>query len=286
MTRPAVAVHSREAQLLAGDADAQAGDGQPRPEPERFLGCRSGRGTALGALSSRAAGLAVVAAMGFLVGLAVGAPLWLTVPAPRDLIQHCAREVSTLSLGGASLPLDCPAAYALSRPTVVPPLLLAGGLFGALAQRRARRGSPGAVTLVGVVGLFLVTFGGAQLVNWLDGPVQELYASWPGVGDALLAPGVFMPSTFAVAAACAAGAFALAVGLALGRRDAVWVALVVLAVTWLAYALLGMAVWRPMHTLSTVGRPPSPMFQTVFVCNTVAGAMGAGTAIALLGRRS
>jgi hypothetical protein len=264
MTRPAVAVHSREAQLLAGDADAQAGDGQPRPEPERFLGCRSGRGTALGALSSRA----------------------LTFPAPRALIQHCTGEASTLSLGAAALPLDCPAAYALSRPTVVAPLLMAGGLFGAMAQRRARRGSPGAVTLVGAVGLFLVTFGGAQLVTGLADPVQRLYASWPVVGDTLLAPGVFMPSTFAAAAGCAAGAFALAVGLALGRRDAVWVALVVLAVTWLAYALLGMAVWRPMHTLSTVGRPPSPMFQTVFVCNTVAGAMGAGTAIALLGRRS
>jgi hypothetical protein len=240
----------------------------------------------MGALSSRAAGIAVVAAMGLLIGLAVGAPLWLTVPAPRDLIQHCAREVSTLSLGGASLPLDCPATYAFSRPTVAAPLLIAGGLFGAVAQRRARRGSPGAVTLVGAVGLFLVTFGGAQLVTWLAGPLPELYASWPIVADTLLAPGVFMPSTFAAAAACAAGAFALAVGLALGRRDAGWVALVVLAVTWLAYTLLGTVVWGPMHTLSTVGRPPSPMFQTVFVCNTVAGAMGAGTALALLGRRS
>jgi hypothetical protein len=109
--------------------------------------------------------MAVVPATGLLMGLAVGAPLWLTFPAPQHLIQHCAREASTASLGGASLPLDCPAAYAFSRPTVVPPLLIAGGLFGAMAQRRARRGSPGAVTLIGAGGLLLVTFGGAQLVT-------------------------------------------------------------------------------------------------------------------------
>ena len=240
----------------------------------------------MSALAARAAGTAGVAVMGLLLGLAVGAPLWLTFPAPQHLIQHCAREAATWSMGGAALPLDCPAAYALSRPTVVPPLLLAGGLFGALAHRRARRGAPGAVPLVGAVGLVLVTFGGAQLVTWLAEPVRALYAAWPLGAATLLAPGVYLPSTFAAAAACAAGAFALAVGVALGRRDAWWVAVVVLAVTGLAYALLGMAVWQPMHTLSPVGRPPSPMFQTVCLCNTVAGALGAGTALALLGRRS
>jgi hypothetical protein len=164
-------------------------------------------------------------------------------------------------------------------------LVGAGGLFGFVAQHRARRGSRFTVTLVGAVGLLFAAFGGAQLVTWLDGPVQELYASWPSVGDALLAPGVFMPSTFAAAAGCAAGTFTLAVGLALGRRDALWLALVVLAVTGLAYALLGLVVWGPMHALSLTGRPATPMFQTVFVCNTVAGALGAGTALALLGRR-
>ncbi|HEX2036149.1 MAG TPA: hypothetical protein VHS99_18360 [Chloroflexota bacterium] len=160
--------------------------------------------------------MAVVPATGLLMGLAVGAPLWLTFPAPQHLIQHCAREASTVSLGGASLPLDCPAAYAFSRPTVVPPLLIAGGLFGAMAQRRAGRGSPGAVTLIGAGGLLLVTFGGAQLVTRLADPVRELDASWSVVGDTLLTPGVSVPSTFA-AAACAAGPFALAVGLAAVR---------------------------------------------------------------------
>jgi hypothetical protein len=40
-----------------------------------------------------------------------------------------------------------------------------------------------------------------------------------------------------------------------------------------------MQAWPPL------GRPLAPMLRTIFLCNIVAGALGAGTALALLGRR-
>jgi hypothetical protein len=115
-------------------------------------------------------------------------------------------------------------------------------------------------------------------VEELPSPTAPLIAAGGGTE-------VLVPSIFAGGAAFAAGTFTLLVGLALSPRDTWRPALIVFAVTWLAYSVLGAALWRPMQAWPPFSRPLAPMLRTIFLCNTVAGALGAGTALALLGRR-
>ena len=218
----------------------------------------------------------LVAAVGVLMGLAAGAPLWAAWPMPVDLHGVCIGDGTHLRLAGRVLPFDCPPAYAFTRPIVWPPLLAAGALFGLAARHLAGRGAPLVVAAVGGLGLYGAAFAGAQLVEELPSPTAPFVGAGAGT-EALV------PSIFGGGAAFAAGVFTLLVGLALGARDSWRPALVVVAVTWLAYAALGAALWRPLQDWPPFGRPVAPMLRTVFLCNMVAGGLGAGTALALLG---
>ena len=194
-------------------------------------------------------------------------------PRERRSVHH--RTKPSLRLGGRILPFDCPPAYAFTRPGVWPALLAAGGLFGVAARRLAGRGPPLLVAAAGGLGLYVAAFAGAQLFEELPSPAAVLVMDGRGA---------LVPSIFASGAAFAAGVFTLVVGLALGQRSAWRSALIVVAVTWLAYTVVGTVVWRPMQDWPPVGRPLAPMLRTIFVCNMVGGALGAGTALALLGR--
>ena len=119
----------------------------------------------------------------------------------------------------------------------------------------------------------MAAFAGAQLFEELPSPAAVLMTTG---GEA------FVPSIFAGGAAFAVGVFTLVVGLALGERGAWRSALIVLAVTWLTYTAVGAIAWRPMQDWPPVGRPLAPMLRTIFLCNLLGGAVGAGTALALL----
>ena len=223
---------------------------------------------------ARLGSAAAVLATSGLLGLAAGLPI-------RPVVEAVGRQ--------APLPTTCTADFActgrflFTQPIVVGALLVAGALFGLVAQRLTRAGSPVAAAAGGALALYAGSFGAAlaavELGGWVDTLLAEVifhgpYPEW-----------LVVALTFGSVTAGVVGGTTLVVGLAVRARGALWRAVLVTGVVALGYVLVGAILDQQPGW--TIGLPEErnnhAMPKVTFVSDVVVGSLGAGLALVLLG---
>lgn len=216
---------------------------------------------------------------GLLIGLAASIPLALIWPYPvPPSLEVCVDGGEQIRLGGTLvLPFHCMAAYMFIQPLVWGSFLVAGALFGFIAQRLANEGSPWLAALVASVTLFVAAFSGAQMVDRLPLPPNLPF----------LQPSIAQP--FAIIVSMISLVFTLVLGFVLHIRHLLPRALIVAMVSGLTYMVIGYSLYHTGPTpfaelLPTPGRPLGNMMKTVAVSNLIAGTVGGWTILLLLRR--
>src|SRR5919199_2587557 len=174
--------------------------------------------------------VAVLATSG-LLGLAAGLPM--------SLVAHTDRwQVRLPTTCGGDF--ACAATFLFTQPLVIGALLAGGALFGLVAQRLARAGSPVAAAVGGALALYLGSFGAAlaavELGMWVDALLAEVvfhghYPEW-----------LVVALTFGPVTAGVGGGTTLVVGFAVRARGVLWRALLVTGVVALVYLLIGVVL--------------------------------------------
>jgi hypothetical protein len=234
-----------------------------------------------GSHDSKRVRLLLICIGGLLIGIAASFPLgivWPFPPYPEPLTpQLCPNGGEQIRVGGVIFPFFCASAYMFIQPLVWGSFLLAGALFGLIAQRLAGRGSAALAALTGGVILLVAAFFGGQWVDRIPNP------SIPPFEESEIARR-FSFMVFGISLL-----FAAAIGLVLRTPGLWWRAPAAATVTAVTYLLVAVSLYRDAPTplmdfFPAVERPMGNMMKTVLTSNLLAGTIGGWMILILLKR--
>ena len=179
---------------------------------------------------------------------------------------------------GGQCDFTCTAIALFRLPAVAAALLAAGALLGLAVRRVAGRGSWGATGLVGAISFYAATHAAALATDQLGMPMDAFlygvlfggpYPRW-----------LVVAATFGTCAAGAAALVTVALAFMVGARAPLGRALIVGAVTFGTYVIVGWVLDGVPGWTMDQGNRSMPKVTTM--CGLIAGTAGAATLLLLL----